>query len=278
MHYLAGYLVVVEAMTMLVIPTTGTGRSWRRASRTSAGRRRDAADRRLGRGDDAHALVARCPRRERRYRCAGPTRSRDAARPPCSGSRIDSWASGSSSPRRSCIVKDTATRSPCRPRRLTLAGTRVVAQIASGRRSGDGTEADVAREVHEVAHRRGSRPCRIRHRGVRGRTRRRPTTARPRAGEPIDIGGGLGGYHSDITRTLWVTGGDPANGRTSDLRHLFGVLHASAATGAVGPGYRSGGGRCARRPIELQATGDAFFHPSRHGRVEGHSRSVRHRR
>ena len=34
------------------------------------------------------------------------------------------------------------------------------------------------------------------------------------AGEPIvlDIGGTLGGYDSDITRTLWVTGGDPANG------------------------------------------------------------------
>ena len=48
------------------------------------------------------------------------------------------------------------------------------------------------------------------------------------AGEPIvlDIGGTIDGYGSDITRTLWVTGGDAAQGPDERFRHLFGVLHA----------------------------------------------------
>ncbi len=63
------------------------------------------------------------------------------------------------------------------------------------------------------------------------------------AGEPIvlDIGGTLDGYGSDITRTLWVTGGDPAKGPDERFRHLFNVLHAAqaAATRAVRPGITS---------------------------------------
>src|SRR5439155_304645 len=59
-------------------------------------------------------------------------------------------------------------------------------------------------------------------------------------GEPIvlDIGGTLGGYNSDTTRTLWVTGADDAKGPTEDFRHLFAVLLAAhnAATVAVRPG------------------------------------------
>ena len=50
-----------------------------------------------------------------------------------------------------------------------------------------------------------------------------------RAGEPIvlDIGGSLGGYGSDITRTLWVTGGDPARGPDERFRHLYAVLRGA---------------------------------------------------
>ena len=40
-----------------------------------------------------------------------------------------------------------------------------------------------------------------------------------RAGEPIvlDIGGTVGGYASDITRMVWVTGGDPSLGPTTPI-------------------------------------------------------------
>ena len=98
-----------------------------------------------------------------------------------------------------------------------------------------------------------------------------------RAGEPIvlDIGGTLGGYGSDITRTLWVTGGDPAQGPDERFRHLFGVLHAR-------PGRRDAGRRAGRRlrarstrPRASRSTaagyGEAFFHRTGHGiGLEGH--------
>ena len=60
------------------------------------------------------------------------------------------------------------------------------------------------------------------------------------AGEPIviDIGGTLGGYGSDITRTVWVTGGDPATGPDAEFLRLYAVLQGAqeAATAAVRPG------------------------------------------
>ena len=66
----------------------------------------------------------------------------------------------------------------------------------------------------------------------------------------LDIGGTIGGYGSDITRTLWVTGGDPAKGPDERFRHLFGVLHGAqaAATRAVRPGRHARGGRRGRAP------------------------------
>ena len=102
---------------------------------------------------------------------------------------------------------------------LTLAAQaadRVVAQIAAGRLVGR-TEADVAREVRERLLAEGHDEAEF---AIVGSG---PNSASPhheasdrviQAGEPIvlDIGGTLGGYGSDTTRTLWVTGGDPANG------------------------------------------------------------------
>ena len=96
------------------------------------------------------------------------------------------------------------------------------------------------------------------------------------AGEPIvlDIGGTLGGYGSDITRTLWVTGGDPAKGPDERFRHLFAVLHGAQAAGtaAVRPGVACEAvDAAARRPIEAEGYGDAFFHRTGHGiGLEGH--------
>jgi Xaa-Pro aminopeptidase len=112
-----------------------------------------------------------------------------------------------------------------------------------------------------------------------------PNTASPhheasarviRAGEPIvlDIGGTLGGYGSDVTRTLWVTGGDAANGPDEQFRHLFAVLHAaqSAATAAVRPGVSCESiDSTARTIIDAEGYGEAFFHRTGHGiGLEGH--------
>jgi Xaa-Pro aminopeptidase len=158
------------------------------------------------------------------------------------------------------------------------AADRVVAQIAAGRLVGR-TEADVAREVRERLIAEGHDEA---HFAIVGSG---PNSASPhheaserviRAGEPIvlDIGGTLGGYGSDITRTLWVTGGDDARGPDERFRHLFAVLYNAqeAATRAARPGTSCEAvDVAARAPIEAEGYGDAFFHRTGHGiGLEGH--------
>jgi Xaa-Pro aminopeptidase len=164
---------------------------------------------------------------------------------------------------------------------LTLAAQaadRVVAQIAAGRLIGR-TEADVAREVRERLLAEGHDEA---HFAIVGSG---PNSASPhheaserviQAGEPIvlDIGGLLGGYGSDTTRTLWVTGGDPQLGPDERFRHLFAVLLSAqvAAIRAVRPGLACEAvDAAARQPIEAEGYGDAFFHRTGHGiGLEGH--------
>lgn len=158
------------------------------------------------------------------------------------------------------------------------AADRVVARIAGGRLVGR-TEADVAREVRERLIAEGHDEA---HFAIVGSG---PNSASPHheasdrviaAGEPIvlDIGGSLGGYNSDVTRTLWVTGGDPANGPDERFRHLYAVLqHAQAAgTAAARPGVACEDvDAAARAPIEAEGYGEAFFHRTGHGiGLEGH--------
>ncbi len=158
------------------------------------------------------------------------------------------------------------------------AADRVVARIAAGRLIGR-TEEDVSREVREQLIAEGHDEA---HFAIVGSG---PNSASPhheasdrviQAGEPIvlDIGGLLGGYGSDITRTLWVTGGDPANSPDEEFRHLFSVLyHAQAAgTAAVRPGIACEAiDRAARDPIDGEGYGEAFFHRTGHGiGLEGH--------
>jgi len=158
------------------------------------------------------------------------------------------------------------------------AADRVVAQIAAGRLVGR-TEADVAREVRERLLAEGHEEA---HFAIVGSG---PNSASPHhdaserviaAGEPIvlDIGGTIGGYGSDITRTLWVTGGDPGKGPDERFRHLFAVLDGAqaAATRAVRAGVTPEAvDAAARRPIEAEGYGEAFFHRTGHGiGLEGH--------
>jgi Xaa-Pro aminopeptidase len=158
------------------------------------------------------------------------------------------------------------------------AADRVVAQIAAGPLVGR-TEADVAREVRERLIAEGHEEA---HFAIVGSG---PNSASPhheaserviQAGEPIvlDIGGTLGGYGSDITRTLWVTGGDDAKGPDEEFRHLFGVLHAAQekATRAIRPSVACEAvDSTARGVIDAEGYGEAFFHRTGHGiGLEGH--------
>src|ERR671928_157405 len=135
--------------------------------------------------------------------------------------RLDRGASATAVLRPLRIVKDADEIEL-----LRLAGAaadRVVDQIASGRLVGR-TEADVADEVRERLRAEGHELAQF------AIVASGPNSASPhheaserviQAGEPIvlDIGGTLGGYNSDTTRTLWVTGGDDAKGPPEDFRH-----------------------------------------------------------
>jgi Xaa-Pro aminopeptidase len=152
------------------------------------------------------------------------------------------------------------------------AADRVVAQIASGRLVGR-TEADVSREVRTRLIAEGHDEA---HFAIVGSG---PNSASPHheasdrviaAGEPIvlDIGGSIDGYGSDITRTLWVTGGDPDRGPDTRFAHLFDVLYAAqaAAREAIRPGIPAEAiDAAAREPIAAAGFAEAFFHRTGHG-------------
>ena len=165
-----------------------------------------------------------------------------------------------------------------RLRLAARAADRVVAQVAAGRLVGR-TELDVATEVRRRLIAEGHETAEF---AIVGSG---PNSASPHhdasdrvitAGEPIvlDIGGTLDGYGSDVTRTLWVTGGDPSNGPDERFRHLFGVLYAAqaAATQAVRPGVACEAiDAAARTIIDSEGYGAAFFHRTGHGiGLDGH--------
>ena len=163
-------------------------------------------------------------------------------------------------------------------RAASHAADRVVAQIAAGPLVGR-TEAEVSREVRErlIAEGHAAAPFAIVASG--------PNSASPHhdasekrivAGEPIvlDIGGIREGYGSDITRTLWVTGGDPSNGPTPEFLEIFDLVRRAqaAASDAVRPGATCGGlDETARSIIRDEGYGNAFIHRLGHGiGLEGH--------
>jgi Xaa-Pro aminopeptidase len=186
------------------------------------------------------------------------------------------WSSATALMRELRMVKDADEIALLRL--AAHAADRVVEQIAAGRLVGR-KESDVAREVHERLLAEGHDTAEF------GIVASGPNSASPHhqasdrviaAGEPIvlDIGGILGGYCSDTTRTLWVTGGDPAKGPTEEFRHLFGILQTAQerATTAVRPGVACAAiDAAARDVIDAEGFGEAFFHRTGHGiGLEGH--------
>jgi Xaa-Pro aminopeptidase len=163
-------------------------------------------------------------------------------------------------------------------RAAAQAADRVVAAIARGRLVGR-TEEDVAREVRERLIEEGHETSSF---AIVGSG---PNSASPHhdasdrvigAGEPIvlDIGGTLGGYGSDVTRTLWVTGGDDTQGPDPRFVELFDVLLKAQlyARMCVLPGVTCEAiDAAARGIIEAAGHGPAFFHRTGHGiGLEGH--------
>jgi Xaa-Pro aminopeptidase len=158
------------------------------------------------------------------------------------------------------------------------AADRVVAGIAAGRLVGR-TEAEVAAEVRERLLAEGHELAEFSIVGSGPNSaspHHTPSERAIRAGEPIvlDIGGTLEGYGSDITRTLWVTGGDPAKGPDEAFLHLFAVLRAAQAraTEAVRPGVPCERiDAAARSIIDAEGYGERFIHRTGHGiGLEGH--------
>jgi Xaa-Pro aminopeptidase len=152
------------------------------------------------------------------------------------------------------------------------AADRVVHEVAHGRLVGR-TEADVAREVRDrlVDEGHDSAEFAIVASGPNSASPHHEASERVlRGGEPIvlDIGGSLGGYGSDITRTIWVTGGDAAHGPDDEFLRLYSVLRAAQAeaTHAARTGVA-----CeridlvARELISAAGHGPHFIHRTGHG-------------
>jgi Xaa-Pro aminopeptidase len=163
-------------------------------------------------------------------------------------------------------------------REAAHAADRVVAAIAEGRLVGR-TENDVAREVRDRLVAEGHEQAEF------WIVASGPNSASPHhegsdrvigPGEPIviDIGGTLGGYGSDITRTVWVTGGDPSRGPDAEFRRLYDVLQAAQAeaTAAARPGVAAQAiDAVARDRIAAAGFGQFFIHRTGHGiGLEGH--------
>ncbi|HEY8198525.1 MAG TPA: Xaa-Pro peptidase family protein [Candidatus Limnocylindrales bacterium] len=157
--------------------------------------------------------------------------------------------------------------------RLRAAGAaadRVVEAVAAGRLIAR-SEAEVAREVHERLLDEGHDEAAfaiVASGSNSASPHHDPGDRRIEAGDAIvlDIGGVLGGYCSDTTRTLWVTGGD---GRPDpDFLTRYAILQRAQAeaTAAVRPGVTCEAIDASARTVIIDAGyGDQFIHRTGHG-------------
>jgi Xaa-Pro aminopeptidase len=159
-----------------------------------------------------------------------------------------------------------------RLRAAAHAADRVILRIAAGRLVGR-TEADVSREVRErlVDEGHESASFAIVASGPNSASpHHEPGDRTIQPGDPIvlDIGGVRQGYCSDVTRTLWVTGGDPDGEPAAEFLAIFGLVRDAnrAAIAAVQAGVTCGElDAVARRIIAAGGHGDAFLHRLGHG-------------
>jgi Xaa-Pro aminopeptidase len=158
------------------------------------------------------------------------------------------------------------------------AADRVVAGVCGGRLVGR-SEHDVANEVRQRLMDEGHTEAafQIVASGPNSASPHHEASDRViQAGEPIvlDIGGRIEGYGSDITRTIWVTGGDASRGPDDRYRSLFATLEraqAEATRAAVAGASAESVDAVARGIIGDAGHGDAFIHRTGHGiGLEGH--------
>jgi Xaa-Pro aminopeptidase len=148
----------------------------------------------------------------------------------------------------------------------------VVTAITSGKLVGR-TENDVAREVRERLTSAGHEVASfaIVGSGKNSASPHHEASAKViEAGDAIvlDIGGQFGGYGSDTTRTIWVTGPNGAVPPTDDFLHRYAILKQAhqAATDHVRPGVSCESvDQVARTVIEAAGLGERFFHRTGHG-------------
>lgn len=186
------------------------------------------------------------------------------------------WASAVVVLRELRIVKDADEVALLRL--AAQAADRVIEAVSVGPLIGR-SEADVAREVRDrlIAEGHDTSEFAIVAAGPNSASPHHEASDRViRSGEPVvlDIGGTLGGYASDITRTVWVTGGDPALGPDPEFLRIFELV--AEAQGEATASARAGVpaelvDAVARRIIAGGGYRERFIHRVGHGiGLEGH--------
>jgi Xaa-Pro aminopeptidase len=160
-------------------------------------------------------------------------------------------------------------------RRAAHAADRVIGRIATGSLVGR-SELEVSRQVRDLLVEEGHDEAvfAIVASGPNGASPHHGAGERRiEPGDPIvlDIGGTIEGYGSDITRTIWVTGGSGAHDGvqpTDEFRSVYRLVQEAQAraTAAVRPGARCGDlDGVARSIVRAGGFGDAFIHRLGHG-------------
>jgi Xaa-Pro aminopeptidase len=287
MRYLTGYAApALERLTMLVVPARGEATLI--VPRLEAGMAGDAPAMRggsvatvpFGETDDPIALVARAVRAGARGGSAPLSVAISDRLWATFVVRIESaLTAGSSRPvlrLASEVIGRLRTVKSAEEAALLRAAGRavdsVVTAITSGRLVGR-TENDVAREVRERLTGAGHEVASFAIVGS-GKNSASPhheaSSKVIEAGDAIvlDIGGQFGGYGSDTTRTIWVTGAGNAVPPTDDFLRRYEILKRAhqAATDHVKPGVSCESvDAAARAVIDGAGLGERFFHRTGHG-------------